>query len=184
MKKQTKKKDSKIVPLVMIGGLFALLVMPKKTGAPGGAPGGSSAGGSSGLPRGLRNNNIGNIKLNDLNPWLGKIPREQNTDGVFEQFTAKEYGTRAMLMLLRKYYDTYGLKSIYDIIKRYDKNSILPGKQYIPFVTNKMNEISTGFIDRKKLIELAMHMAHFENGQPATTIEELRAVNKKFNIGL
>lgn len=180
MKKQAKKKESKIVPLVMIGGVIGLLLMQDKTVL----PGGGSAGGASGLPRGLRNNNIGNIKINNNNAWLGKIPINQNTDGVFEQFTAKEYGSRAMLMLLKKYYDVDGLKSIYDIIKKYAPNSTQPGKQYIPFVTNKMNEISTGFLDRKKLIEMAVHMAHFENGQPATSLQELRAVSKKFNIGL
>jgi hypothetical protein len=45
--------------------------------------------------RGLRNNNPGNLKLTSI-AWQGKIPKPQNTDKVFEQFTNIEYGLRAM----------------------------------------------------------------------------------------
>lgn len=165
------------MPLVMLGALTIYLIGPKKTGG----PGGGSAGGSSSMPRGLRNNNIGNIKLNDSNPWLGKIPRAQNTDGVFEQFTSKEYGTRAMLMLLKKYYNDYDLFTIEDIISRYDKPT---ATNYMKFLAGKMGLTTISYIEPGRMLELAMHMAHFENGMPATNLTELMAVNKKFNIGL
>lgn len=48
------------------------------------------------LPRGLRNNNPGNLVLTSI-PWQGKIPNAQNTDGHFEQFTELRYGIRAMM---------------------------------------------------------------------------------------
>lgn len=48
-----------------------------------------------GLPRGLKNNNPGNIRISNI-AWQGKVPVDQNTDGVFEQFTSFELGTRAM----------------------------------------------------------------------------------------
>jgi hypothetical protein len=48
-----------------------------------------------GLPRGLANNNPGNIIISG-NAWAGKVPVAQNTDGTFEQFTSLEYGIRAM----------------------------------------------------------------------------------------
>ncbi|MCA9329527.1 hypothetical protein KDA11_02695, partial [Candidatus Saccharibacteria bacterium] len=36
-----------------------------------------------GTPRGIRNNNPGNIRISN-NQWRGKIPVSQNTDGSFE----------------------------------------------------------------------------------------------------
>lgn len=51
------------------------------------------------LPRGLRNNNPGNIIIAG-NAWQGKIPVAQNTDGHFEQFTNLYSGLRALAKLL------------------------------------------------------------------------------------
>lgn len=47
------------------------------------------------LPRGIRNNNPGNLIIIGSS-WAGKVPVAQNTDGHFEQFTYIEYGIRAM----------------------------------------------------------------------------------------
>jgi len=47
------------------------------------------------LPRGIRNNNPGNLIITG-NDWNGEIPVAQNTDGKFEQFYSLEYGIRAM----------------------------------------------------------------------------------------
>jgi hypothetical protein len=41
-----------------------------------------------------RNNNPFNLKLTNL-AWNGKVPKAQNTDGVFEQFFEKRFGVRA-----------------------------------------------------------------------------------------
>ncbi len=51
--------------------------------------------GQASLPRGIRNNNPGNLVIT-ASKWLGKVPVAQNTDGHFEQFTSIEYGIRAM----------------------------------------------------------------------------------------
>jgi len=51
--------------------------------------------GQSNLPRGIRNNNPGNLVITG-NAWVGKLPINQNNDGHFEQFTSIEYGIRAM----------------------------------------------------------------------------------------
>ena len=48
------------------------------------------------LPRGLRNNNPGNLVITGI-AWEGKVPVSQNTDGKFEQFTELRYGIRAMM---------------------------------------------------------------------------------------
>ena len=48
------------------------------------------------LPRGLRNNNPGNLIMTDID-WQGEIPHSQNTDGHFEQFVELRWGVRAMM---------------------------------------------------------------------------------------
>ena len=51
----------------------------------------------SSAPRGIRNNNPGNLIITNIK-WQGKIPIKENTDGKFEQFRSVEYGIRAMAM--------------------------------------------------------------------------------------
>ena len=66
-------------------------------------------------PRGIRNNNPGNIRLGD--PWQGLAA--QQTDGAFCQFTAPTYGIRALCRVLITYQDKHGLRSIREIISRW-----------------------------------------------------------------
>jgi hypothetical protein len=64
------------------------------------------------MSRGLRNNNPGNIKR-DGTPWQGMAP--QQTDPVFVQFTAPEWGVRAIGKVLQAYF-ARGLNTVTDII--------------------------------------------------------------------
>jgi hypothetical protein len=47
------------------------------------------------LPRGIRNNNPLNIRLNPDNRWQGKVPPKRNSDGALEQFHDRIMGLRA-----------------------------------------------------------------------------------------
>ena len=49
-----------------------------------------------GLPRGLRNNNPGNLRRTSI-AWDGKIPFAQSKDASFEQFVELRYGIRALM---------------------------------------------------------------------------------------
>ena len=53
------------------------------------------------LPRGLRNNNTLNIRINPANNWQGKV--KNNTDGQFEQFTSMAYGIRAAFKIIHNW---------------------------------------------------------------------------------
>src|SRR5580765_8407530 len=64
------------------------------------------------IPRGIRNNNPGNIDYNANNDWVGKVPKEKNTDSRFEQFTDYKYGVRALIMLLRTYIKQKNLDTV------------------------------------------------------------------------
>ncbi len=54
------------------------------------------------LPRGIRNNNPGNIVYSSANNWQGKVPYADNQDSNkhFEQFVEMKYGVRALMRLL------------------------------------------------------------------------------------
>ena len=51
-------------------------------------------------PRGVRNNNPGNLVKTDIK-WNGKIPHDQSKDRRFEMFIAPVYGVRAMIKDLK-----------------------------------------------------------------------------------
>ncbi len=67
-------------------------------------------------PRGIRNNNPGNIRRNN-DPWQG-LAKEQN-DREFFTFQSAVYGIRALARLLITYQDKYGLCTIEGIITRW-----------------------------------------------------------------
>jgi len=66
-------------------------------------------------PRGIRNNNPGNIRLGD--PWQG-MSQMQN-DKSFVQFDNPLYGIRALNKVLKTYYTRYGLNTVRGIILRW-----------------------------------------------------------------
>ncbi|WP_269933920.1 structural protein [Serratia liquefaciens] len=72
---------------------------------------------SNNQPRGIRNNNPGNIRWGD--DWRGLMPDTQRTDKSFCQFVSPEYGIRAMIIILRNYQRKRGLKTVTKIINRW-----------------------------------------------------------------
>lgn len=78
------------------------------------------------LPRGIRNNNPGNIDYNTANMWLGMFLRgtimqvdPTAMDSRFCQFVAPEFGIRAALMLFRTYQRKYNKETVREIISRW-----------------------------------------------------------------
>jgi hypothetical protein len=54
-------------------------------------------------PRGIRNNNPGNIDYNPRNLWVGQLPHDPNIEKRFSRFDCAENGIRAMGKLLLNY---------------------------------------------------------------------------------
>ena len=69
----------------------------------------------SGEVRGLRNNNPGNIRLGKT-PFKGEIA---GGDKAFRKFENIIYGYRAMMIILHRYYYTYHLRTVAQIIRRW-----------------------------------------------------------------
>lgn len=118
----------------------------------------------SSIPRGLRNNNPGNIKINDKNNWVGKIPRAQNTDLTFEQFDTIENGVRAAYVLVRNKIKQ-GYNTLNKLLPVYaPKSDSNPTQKYINFVSAK-----TGILPNQTLYDFNIEsvisaMFEFENG--------------------
>jgi len=124
--------------------------------------------GQNNLPRGMRNNNPGNIRISS-NTWKEKLPIGQNTDGAFEQFRAYVWGIRAMILNLRSYFNS-GTNTIRKIITKWAPSS--DGNDtdaYINTVSAQTglapDQVLT--FDRGTLQKLVRAMAYVENGRDA-----------------
>jgi len=125
-----------------------------------------------GMPRGLRNNNPGNIRIGDN--WLGLAEPARMTDFQKQEtsfcvFSEPEWGLRAMARILRKYQTDHNLKTPHDIIARWapasDNNDVA---SYASAVAKALNVTTTDDIDLSDATTLALLMkaiARHENGQ-------------------
>lgn len=119
------------------------------------------------LPRGYRNNNPLNIRINPANNWQGKVSVENNTDGVFEQFVAMEYGYRAALKLIQNYINNNGLNTVAQIIAKWAPNNENNTAGYIQRVIGINQWIPAKVIDPQNasdMADLVYAMAIVENG--------------------
>lgn len=117
------------------------------------------------LPRGYRNNNPLNIRINPANNWQGKVAN--NTDGVFEQFVAMEYGYRAALKLIQNYIRKDGLNTVAQIISKWAPNNENNTAGYIQRVIGINQWTPAKVIDPQNASEMAdlvYAMAIVENG--------------------
>lgn len=71
-------------------------------------------------PRGIRNNNPGNIDYNPRNDWQGQVGIERGVPKPrFAEFIDPQSGIRALGKLIRAYQNKHGLKTIEQIISRW-----------------------------------------------------------------
>ena len=118
------------------------------------------------LPRGIRNNNPGNVEHNSKNNWIGLA--DPVSDGRYCRFTHPQYAIRAMLWLMLTYQTKYRFKTITQIIERYaprqDKNATT---EYIAHVAKragiKPNQ-AISLRDYETAVAVVTAMIEFENG--------------------
>ena len=131
------------------------------------------------IPRGIRNNNPGNIKTSSA-AWQGKIPFQDNNDvncstgqvtRTFEQFITYEYGIRALVKLLETYMKTHGLRTVRGIINRWAPTSENNTSAYVNTVSNRMGitpDVPLQFT-RETMRLLSQAIAWVENGRESIT---------------
>lgn len=116
-------------------------------------------------PRGIRNNNPGNIRIG--NNWGGEVAPDKRTDRQFEQFVSLEYGYRALLITLRTYITKYRLQTLRAIITRWAPPNENDTEAYIRRAS-EYSGILPGKVlratDRMELCKLAYAISRVENG--------------------
>lgn len=131
------------------------------------------------MPRGLRNNNPGNIRLSASTRWQGEIRPSQ--DKSFCQFKAMAYGYRALIKLLQNYRKINGCRSVADFIRRWAPPSENNTNGYISRVCKEM-QVPAAYIpdvnDKSTMCAMAAAISEVENGVPAN----MRDVEAGWNL--
>ena len=119
------------------------------------------------LPRGLRNNNPGNIRINgDL--FRGEV--RPSKDKSFKQFETMAYGYRAMFVILRNYIRNYKLDTIRKMISRWAPPKENHTEAYVKAVSDYAGIPADDPInvnDREQMIRIVAGMSRVENGVEA-----------------
>ncbi|EAA6551606.1 structural protein [Salmonella enterica subsp. diarizonae] len=116
-------------------------------------------------PRGIRNNNPGNIRWGD--DWKGLVPKSQRTDKDFCQFITPEYGIRAMIVILRNYQRKHDLNTINGIISRWAPTNENNTQAYIDSVAKATDTAPDQIIhtdDSRFMMKLLQAIIRHENG--------------------
>lgn len=115
------------------------------------------------MPRGIRNNNPGNIR-HGTQTWAGEAVKQD--DPSFITFKTPEYGIRALMKILRTYYDKYSLITIRMMIMRYAPPNENDTEAYIAAVSKRTGIGAGEVIDdlEKVIISLAEVIVLHENG--------------------
>lgn len=123
-------------------------------------------GNPSSLPRGLRNNNAGNIRISKT-VYKGEVV--PSTDTAFKQFKTRGWGYRAIFVLLESY-SKKGFKTIRQMISRYAPENENHTEKYISYVAQSAVVSPDEVLDVKNkntMILVVCAISKMENGVPA-----------------
>lgn len=118
----------------------------------------------SSAPRGIRNNNPGNLIFTNIN-WTGKLPKEQNKDRRFEMFITPEYGIRAMIKDLKNDIEK-GKNTVPALMTEYAPRFENNTDAYIQTVCKDLKVSATAkLLPTKNTLRLLVHsISRVENG--------------------
>ncbi len=105
------------------------------------------------VPRGIKNNNPGNIWRTDID-WLGEL---EGGDPNFETFDTPEHGIRALGKVLQSYQRKYRIRTVRACINRYAPSATNDTVAYIEDVCQR-----TGFTPGQRI-----------NFQDSTTLQAM-----------
>lgn len=118
-------------------------------------------------PRGLRNNNPGNIRITK-DKWKGLRPVQEDKE--FFQFTEMKWGYRALIRTLQNYHRLHGCRTIADFINRWAPVHENNTSGYISRVCKEM-QVPTTYVpnvdDKTTMCAFAAAISQVENGVPA-----------------
>ena len=118
-------------------------------------------------PRGLRNNNPGNIRITK-DKWKGIRPVQEDKE--FFQFSDMKWGYRALIRTLQNYRRRHGCQTIADFIRRWAPSTENNTGGYISRVCKEM-QVPTTYVpdveDKTTMCAFAAAISQVENGVPA-----------------
>lgn len=128
------------------------------------------------LPRGLRNNNPGNIRRNN-DVFQGEV--NPSRDREFKQFKSMAYGYRAVFKILMNYQRIYKLTTIRKMIGRWAPENENNTVAYVSLVSSYSgigpdDPIS---FDREQMIRIVAGMSKVENGREAEMTDVIAGWN-------
>lgn len=130
------------------------------------------------IPRGIRNNNPGNIDKGQ--PWQG-LSADQSSDPRFCVFVDSEHGIRAIAKILISYHKEYGINSIRGAIDKWAPPVENDTTSYVNDVAAALGvdqDASVNMLDPNVLTTLAKAIIHHENGeQPYDDATVIAGVN-------
>lgn len=141
------------------------------------------------MPRGIRNHNPGNIKVNS--DWIGLATRDEMTEfqreeNVFCVFTEPVWGIRAMALLLRNHHKIRSARSVYDYINIWAPRNENDTKAYATQVAKALKvrlREAINIDDRDLLATMVGAMIFHENGiQPYDDELIAEGIEKAFSI--
>lgn len=116
------------------------------------------------LPRGIRNNNPGNIRKSAA-AWQGM--RAEMFDSDFVEFTEPVYGIRAMMKIFLIYHRKYGLDTVQSIVNRWAPPHENATDHYAAHVAQLLGVKRYDVLDvAAVLVPLAKAVTLHENGAP------------------
>lgn len=127
-------------------------------------------------PRGLRNNNPGNIR-HSKTVWMGQA--DEQPDKSFVAFEEPVYGIRALYKILKTYQSKHGLKTVAQIINRWAPPNENDTAAYVQAVANACGVTPEQEIELPTVAEkLVAAIIHHENGQqPYSAVTIRRAID-------
>lgn len=125
-------------------------------------------------PRGIRNNNPGNIEYHESIPWRGQT----GGDGRFATFDTAHNGLRALAKQLLVYEDKYGLRTVRGIINRWAPPVENNTSAYVNAVASALGVGPDDVISThgpRTLAGLVTAIVQHENGQQPYTVPQITA---------
>ena len=124
------------------------------------------------IPRGIRNNNPGNIRYTGTK-WIG-LANPPN-DGSFCRFTETKFGIRAIAKIIQNYNLKYGLNTVRKIIERWAPSSENETIPYINSVCRTIVSLPDDPLDLDiKMPLLCQAIIKHENGDCPYSIAEIK----------
>lgn len=115
------------------------------------------------IPRGIRNNNPGNLRRVDSTVWKGQ--EQTQTDPDFVQFVTAEYGIRAIVRILHSY-QRDGLNTIQQAINRWAPPNENNTTAYIQAICTDCNLKPGDVVDYTAIMPvLVKAIIQHENGE-------------------